>query len=90
MKKNIHPNYESTTITCGCGEVIETRSAGKDMHIEICSKCHPFYNGGGDKLIDTAGRIDKFRQRYNIKEGESSNKKSAGAEKKVTAEVNGN
>jgi large subunit ribosomal protein L31 len=72
MKKEIHPDYGATTISCGCGAVIETRSTGKDMHIEICSKCHPFYIGGDNKLIDTAGRIDKFRKRFKIQEGESS------------------
>lgn len=76
MKAKIHPKYEEATITCGCGEVITTRSTGKDMHIEICSKCHPFYIGGSNKLIDTAGRIEKFRQRFKIKDGESSLKKA--------------
>ncbi len=71
MKSDIHPKYEPATITCGCGEVIETRSTGKDMHIEICSKCHPFYTGKA-KMVDTAGRIEKFQKRFGLKEGESS------------------
>ena len=72
MKKGVHPEYVDCTITCGCGEHIKTRSIKSEMHVEICSKCHPFYSGGGDKLVDTAGRIEKFRQRFQIKEGESS------------------
>ncbi|GEM_PF-584948 len=71
MKEKIHPKYQETTITCGCGEVIHTRSTGKDMNIEICSKCHPFYSGKA-KLVDTAGRIEKFQKRYGIRQGESS------------------
>jgi large subunit ribosomal protein L31 len=88
MKKDTHPKYEATTISCGCGAVIETRSAGKDMHIEICSKCHPFYSGGGDKLIDTAGRIEKFRQRFNIQNGDSSIKErpTSKKERKIAKE----
>jgi large subunit ribosomal protein L31 len=67
MKDGIHPNYELTTITCACGNVIETRSTAKDIKIEICSTCHPFFTGK-QKLVDTAGRIERFRKKYNIKE----------------------
>ncbi len=67
MKKNIHPNYAETTITCACGNVINTRSTEKDIKIEICSACHPFFTGK-QKLVDTAGRIDRFKKRYNIKD----------------------
>ena len=67
MKKDLHPNYELTKITCVCGNVIETRSTVKDIHVEICSACHPFYTGK-QKLVDTAGRIDRFNKRYGIKE----------------------
>ncbi len=67
MKQDIHPKYEMTTITCACGNVIETRSTVKNIQVEICSACHPFFTGK-QKLIDTAGRIDRFRKRYNIKE----------------------
>ena len=66
MKKNIHPNYAETTITCACGNVIQTRSTEKDIKVEICSACHPFFTGK-QKLVDTAGRIDRFKKRYNIK-----------------------
>ncbi len=67
MKKGIHPTYEPTTIKCACGSVIETRSTAKDLQVEICSACHPFFTGK-QKLIDTAGRIDRFRKKYGIKE----------------------
>ena len=66
MKKGIHPDNQLTKITCVCGNVIETRSTVKDIHVEICSACHPFYTGK-QKLVDTAGRIDRFNKRYGIK-----------------------
>ncbi|AEJ19746.1 50S ribosomal protein L31 [Gracilinema caldarium] len=67
MKEGIHPKYELTKITCACGNVIETRSTVKDIHVEICSACHPFFTGK-QKLVDTAGRIERFRKKFNIKE----------------------
>ncbi len=67
MKKDIHPKYEQTTITCACGNVINTASTSKDIKVEICSQCHPFFTGK-QKLVDTAGRIDRFKKRYNIKD----------------------
>ncbi len=66
MKKDIHPKYEKATITCACGNVIETRSTVKNIKVEICSQCHPFFTGK-QKLVDTAGRIEKFKARYGIK-----------------------
>lgn len=65
MKEAIHPKYEETTIVCACGEVIKTRSTRKDIKVEICSKCHPFYTGK-QKLVDTGGRVDRFKKRFNI------------------------
>jgi large subunit ribosomal protein L31 len=67
MKEKIHPKYETTSITCACGNVIETRSTVKDIKVEICSACHPFFTGK-QKLVDTAGRIERFKRKYNIKE----------------------
>ena len=64
MKEGIHPKYEQTTITCACGNVIETGSTRKDIRVEICSKCHPFYTGK-QKLVDTGGRVDRFKRRFN-------------------------
>lgn len=63
--KNMHPDYQETTITCACGNVIHTRSTKKDIRVEICSKCHPFFTGK-QKLVDTSGRVDMFNKRYGI------------------------
>lgn len=65
MKDGIHPNYEATTITCACGTVIETSSTKKGIKVEVCSKCHPFFTGK-QKLIDTGGRVDRFKKRFNM------------------------
>jgi large subunit ribosomal protein L31 len=70
MKQGIHPKYELTTITCACGNVFETRSTVKNIQVEICSACHPFFTGK-QKLVDTAGRIERFNKKYGIKSGES-------------------
>ena len=67
MKKDVHPKYEDATLTCACGNVIKTRSTVKDIKVEICSQCHPFFTGK-QKLVDTAGRIEKFKMRYGIKD----------------------
>jgi large subunit ribosomal protein L31 len=66
MKSGIHPKYEMTTIKCVCGNEIETRSTTKDISVEICSNCHPFYTGK-QKLVDTAGRVERFNKKYGIK-----------------------
>lgn len=63
MKDKIHPKYESATFTCSCGNVIETKATIKSAHIDICNECHPFYTGK-QKLIDSAGRVERFRKRY--------------------------
>ena len=63
MKDNLHPTYEQTTISCVCGNVIHTRSTRKNIRVDICSSCHPFFTGE-KKFVDTAGRIDKFSKRY--------------------------
>lgn len=64
MKTEIHPNYEDITVSCACGNTFQTRSTkGGDLHIEICSECHPFFTGK-QKLVDTAGRVDRFNKRY--------------------------
>lgn len=68
MKDGIHPKYGKCVITCGCGAVFETRSTAKDYSIDICSVCHPYYTGdGSSRLIDAAGRIEKFNRRYKKK-----------------------
>lgn len=66
MKAGIHPDYMETTITCACGEVIHTCSTAKNLKVEICSKCHPFYTGM-QKIVDTEGRVERFRKRYGNK-----------------------
>ena len=70
MKKKIHPKYYETTISCACGNKIETRSTVKDIRVEICSSCHPFFTGR-QKLVDTAGRVDRFRKKYGLDKKES-------------------
>ncbi|MFQ5646415.1 MAG: 50S ribosomal protein L31 [bacterium] len=63
MKEGIHPEYKETEIACSCGNIIPTRSTGSGLHTEICSACHPFYTGT-QKLVDTAGRVERFQKRY--------------------------
>ena len=63
MKQDIHPGYKVTTISCACGESFQTRSTKENVRLDICSVCHPFYTGK-QKLIDTEGRVDKFRKKY--------------------------
>ncbi len=64
MKAAIHPEYKDTNVTCSCGNVFVTRSTlGHDLQIEVCSNCHPFYTGK-QKIVDTGGRVDKFRKKY--------------------------
>jgi large subunit ribosomal protein L31 len=68
MKANTHPDYHEITVTCSCGNSFKTRSSmtKPTLNIEVCSECHPFYTGT-QKIVDTAGRIDKFRQKYATK-----------------------
>ena len=67
MKEAIHPAYQETKVTCSCGNSFTTRSTlGHDLHVEVCSVCHPFYTGK-QKLVDTGGRVEKFRQKYGMK-----------------------
>lgn len=65
MKKDIHPKYEITTVTCACGNTFQTRSTVKNIHVEICSNCHPFFTGK-QKLVDTAGRVEKYMRKYKM------------------------
>jgi large subunit ribosomal protein L31 len=66
MKAEIHPSYQEIAVTCSCGNTFTTRSTlSEDLHLDVCSACHPFYTGK-QKLVDTAGRVDKFRRRYGI------------------------
>jgi large subunit ribosomal protein L31 len=63
MKEGIHPNYQAAKIVCACGNVIQTRSTRPEIHVELCSSCHPFYTGK-QKLVDTAGRVERFRKKF--------------------------
>ena len=81
MQANIHPEYNEIKVTCSCGNEFTTRStAGRDLHLEICSNCHPFYTGQ-QKMVDTAGRIERFRKRY----GKTSTTSKAANDKKTDA-----
>ena len=65
MKERIHPKYDTVSVRCACGNVIETRSTKGDMRVDICSSCHPFFTGR-QKLVDTGGRVDRFKKRYSL------------------------
>ena len=65
MKKDIHPSYGESIVRCACGETFKTGSVKCELKVEICSKCHPFYTGR-QKLVDTGGRVDRFKKRYGI------------------------
>jgi len=68
VKPNIHPNYQETTVICACGETFKTRSTKKEIRLEICSACHPFFTGK-QKLVDTAGRVERFQKKYGLNKG---------------------
>jgi large subunit ribosomal protein L31 len=82
LKKDIHPEYKEATVTCACGNVIHTRSTKSDIRVEICSNCHPFFTGK-QKLVDTAGRVERFRRKYGLEESAEDN--SAAQSEKETA-----
>ena len=66
MKEGIHPQYYQATVTCNCGNTFMTGSTNKNIHVEICSKCHPFFTGK-QKLVDSGGRVDKFNKKFGLK-----------------------
>jgi len=65
MKAGIHPTYKETTVHCACGSTFKTRSTAENIHVEICSACHPFFTGK-QKIVDTEGRVEKFMQKYGM------------------------
>ncbi len=69
MKEGIHPKYVKATVRCACGNTFETGSTKADLRVEICSKCHPFFSGK-QKLVDTGGRVERFKRRYGLKDTE--------------------
>lgn len=66
MKQGIHPKYEVATVTCACGNTFQTGSVKKNLRVEICSECHPYFTGK-QKFVDTGGRVDRFKKKYNLK-----------------------
>lgn len=67
MKEGTHPKYQATTVKCACGESFETGSTKSNLHVEICSKCHPFFTGK-QKLVDVGGRVEKFKKKFGIQD----------------------
>lgn len=86
MKKGIHPEYQEITVSCACGNSFKTRSTKKEMRVEICSECHPFFTGK-QKLVDTAGRVDRFRKKYGDKYAEAPAKPKKGGKAPAPAPV---
>ncbi len=84
MRENIHPAYPTSKVHCACGATWETRSTGGDLHLDICSNCHPFFTGK-QKLIDTQGRIDRFQKKYANSPKAPPKKAKAAPEKKPAA-----
>jgi len=66
MREKIHPQYQETTITCACGNQIKTRSTRKDIKVEACSACHPFYTGSRSTMVDRGGRVEQFKKKYGM------------------------
>ena len=68
MKKDTHPEFVDARISCACGNVVELKSTVAQMHVDVCSKCHPFYTGRRQQLVDRGGRIEQFNKRYNLQQ----------------------
>jgi large subunit ribosomal protein L31 len=81
MKEGIHPDYPPATVSCACGNTFVTRSTRGDFQVDVCSNCHPFYTGT-QKLIDAAGRVDRFRKRYEAQQAQAKDAKEAKEAKK--------
>lgn len=86
MKSDIHPEYNIVTVTCACGNTFQTRSTSGDLRVEICSACHPFFTGR-QKLVDSAGRVEKFMQKYGLSDKQKESKKSEASESKSEEKV---
>lgn len=86
MKKGIHPDYRTATVSCSCGNTFQTKTTIGDLKVEICSKCHPFFTGT-QKLIDSAGRVEKYYQRYKKTEQMNSNAKKTVEKVEETVET---
>ena len=81
MKEGIHPKYKKTMVTCACGHSFQTRSTVGDINVEICSACHPFFTGK-QKLVDTAGRVEKYMKKYKLHEKKAGSEQEEKQEKK--------
>jgi len=86
MKKDIHPNYEEATVHCSCGNTFTTRSTKSDLHVELCSQCHPFYTGK-QKLVDSGGRVERFNRRFDKKSEAAKAEVAKAASSKAAATV---
>lgn len=86
MKPGIHPEYVKSKITCACGRVTETYATVEELHVEICSHCHPFYTGR-QKLVDTAGRVERFRRKYSSDDKDAGDDGSEAGEPVAVAEA---
>ena len=84
MKANTHPNYYITQVSCACGEAFTTRSTRKEIKVEICSACHPFFTGK-QRLVDTAGRVERFQKRFSKTEGKTIARKPKTTVKKIAS-----
>jgi large subunit ribosomal protein L31 len=89
MKSGIHPEYHAVTVHCACGATWQTRSTKKDLHLEICSNCHPFFTGR-QKLIDTEGRVDRFTKKFGAQTVEQRKAAAKQAKAKKTAAAKAN
>jgi large subunit ribosomal protein L31 len=85
MKTGIHPEYKPTKITCACGRVTETYATVDELHVEICSHCHPFFTGR-QKLVDTAGRVERFRRKYSAADAKATPEQEPAAEESAEPE----
>jgi large subunit ribosomal protein L31 len=86
VKTDIHPEYVETTVTCSCGNTFQTRSTKADLHAELCNECHPFFTGK-QKLVDSGGRVERFRKRYAKLGAGSATPEEAAAEVDTPAEA---
>ena len=86
MKQDIHPEYTETLVTCSCGNTFTTRSTKKELHVELCNQCHPFYTGK-QKLVDTGGRVERFQKKYAARPRRKSAEKEAAPEETTAQET---
>jgi large subunit ribosomal protein L31 len=88
VKPNIHPEYVEATVVCACGNTFQTRATKPRLHVEVCSKCHPFFTGE-HRIVDTAGRVERFLKRYGLQEEKGSKAAAAGGKPVAKAKGKG-